>query len=165
MVSLSAFIRAVFGAAAILSSVVLGIAFMSNTYAASTANFNKQCKVATNNSSTKGLAVVGATENACTCISKSGRRILRPPTVAAAAEECNTLTPQKTTNFNQPTPPSAGPGPGPAPGPGPGPGPGPTAKGNNGWGQEKHGRNDGTNNGSFHGNDTQQGSKTTSTER
>jgi hypothetical protein len=157
MVSSSAFVRAVFGAVAIASSVVLSIAGMSSTYAASNTNFNKQCKIATGNSSTKALAVVGSTENACTCISKSGRRILRPSTAAAAAEQCNTLTPQKTTNFNQPNPPAAGPG--------PGPGPGPIAKGNNGFGQEKHGRNDGTNNGSFRGNDTQQGSKSASTQR
>jgi hypothetical protein len=98
MVRLSAFARVVYSAVAILSSIMFGIAVMSNSYAASKANFNKQCKIATSNSSTKGLAVVGSTENACTCISKSGRRILRPPT-AAAAEQCNTLTPPENYEF------------------------------------------------------------------
>jgi hypothetical protein len=41
--------------------------------------------------------------------------------------------------------------------------PEPTAKGNNGWGQEKHGGTDGTNNGSDNGATAP--SKTASTER
>src|SRR4051794_40816373 len=38
-------------------------------------------------------------------------------------------------------------------------------KGNNGWGQEKHGGSDGTNNGSDNGNAEQASTKTASTER
>ncbi|SCB59675.1 MULTISPECIES: hypothetical protein [Rhizobium] len=41
--------------------------------------------------------------------------------------------------------------------------PGETAKGNNGWGQEKHGGSDGTNNGSFSGATAD--TKSASTER
>ena len=155
-------IRAAFGSVAIIGSAVLGVSVMTDTFAASKAiyktNFNKQqCKVVSSDSSTKGLAVVGSTQNACYCISKDGRRILRPPTAAAAAEVCN---PEKTVNFNQLSP-LVG-----EPPPENGVTPPGTTPGNNGWGQEKHGKPaDGTNPGSDDGNATQAGSKTASTNR
>jgi hypothetical protein len=142
MAESSKLIRAVFGSVAILGSAVLGISVMSDTFAASKykTNFNKQqCKVVASNGSTQGLAVIGSTKNACTCISKSGRRILLPPTPAGVRELCAPLTPQQVRTFSQPSPPDAGPG--------PGPGPGEPLRGNNGFGNVGEGINPGSDNG------------------
>jgi hypothetical protein len=135
------FVRAVFGSVAILGSAVLSVSVMTDTFAASKykTNFNKQqCKVVTSNGSTKGLAVIGSTENACYCISKSGRRILRPLTAAGVRELCVPLTPQQITNLNPPTVTEPEPEPEPEPG---------ALRGNNGWGNGGEGINPGSDNG------------------
>src|SRR5688572_12383314 len=102
MTSFEKLFRAGVSSLAIASCVALGVTVIADTYAA---NFNKQqCTV--ENGNVRGLAIQENGSVSCVCPSSSSALLDKKQrkTGSASSEECYLQTPNKITNFNQPTP-------------------------------------------------------------